>query len=67
MATKKLPDIQTSTFKELKEETPSIYATEERVAALEAKINSLIEILNSNPNVTSKCPKDSEGNRQISL
>ena len=39
MATKKLPDIQTSTFKELKEETPSIYATEERFAALEAKIN----------------------------
>lgn len=39
----------------------------ERVAALEAKIDALIEILNRSSEVTQHCPKNAEGIRTISL
>ena len=69
MPTKKITTTQTLVSQELKEEKYSSTSTiiEERVAALEAKINALINILNSNPNITENCPRDSEGKRQISL
>ena len=39
----------------------------ERVAALEAKVDALIEILNRSTAVTQYCPKNAEGIRNISL
>ena len=39
----------------------------ERVAALEAKVNALIEILNRSSAITQHCPKNAEGIRTISL
>jgi len=38
-----------------------------RVAALEAKVEALIQILNKASAVTEHCPKNAEGVRQINL
>jgi hypothetical protein len=42
-------------------------SAEERVAALEAKVDALISILNTSSAVTEYCPKDANGERKISL
>ena len=39
----------------------------ERVAALEAKVDALIAILNRSTAVTENCPKGEDGTRKISL
>ena len=70
MATKKsvLPQLTSLEKEEVKiESVETSQNIEERISSLEVKFNSLIEVLNQNPSITSNCPKNSEGKREIQL
>ena len=70
MASKKsvLPQVTSFQKEEVKiEDTQSSQNFEERISSLEEKLKSLIEVLNQNPSVTSNCPKNTEGKREIQL
>ena len=50
-----------------KAHTPCGGSSDDRIAALEAKVDALVSILNASPAVTEYCPKDANGERKISL
>jgi|TARA_R100000030_G_scaffold2211_1_gene1815 hypothetical protein len=52
---------------EAKAHTPCGGSSDDRIAALEAKVDALVSILNTSPAVTEYCPKDANGERKISL